>query len=352
MKNWIVQGRRWYEHYVWGLCHLQDLLLLVVRLYWGSLLVRSGWHKFGDIEGTATFFEHLGIFWPKFNAVLSGATEVGCGALLVVGLAARIAAVPLVFNMLVAFATNSGDRFRALFTSPNDFVTAPEFPFLFACLLICLFGAGTISVDGLLGTLFRRLPAEETAARAEIGSKGAESPSPSRREFAKMVVAVVAGLTAGILIRRDAGPSPEIGKPKEKDASAKGTPVDQAAGSAASNTSGKPLNAPADTDPDLMFAGDPHVCRGLNICKGKGKDHKNSCAGQGTCATAASHACNGLNDCKGQGGCDATAGINRCNGKGACAVPLKDKTWKIARARFEQLAKAKELKIGAAPAKS
>jgi hypothetical protein len=33
-------------------------------------------------------------------------------------------------------------------------------------------------------------------------------------------------------------------------------------------------------------------------------------------------------------------------------VPLKDETWKLARARFERLATAKELQIGAAPAKS
>ncbi|HEV3416706.1 MAG TPA: DoxX family protein [Pirellulales bacterium] len=352
MKDWIDRGRRGYLASVWGLSYLQDLFLLVVRVYWGSMLVRSGWNKFADLEGTAKFFESLGIFWPKANAVLSGATELGCGVLLVVGLAARIAAVPLVFNMLVAFATNSGDRFRGLFASPNDFVTAPEFLYLLACLLVLLFGAGMISLDGLLGFFLGRLPAEGGAARAALSANAAEPMTRGRREFAKLMVAAVAGLTAGVLIRRGASPPVGIGERKDKTDSAKPGPSDTAAEGASSSASGKEAKAPSGTDPDLMLAGGKHVCRGLNTCKGKGKDHKNSCAGQGACATFASHACNGLNDCKGQGGCDGTAGINRCSGKGACAVPLKDETWKLARARFERLAKAKDLKIGTAPAKS
>jgi len=130
---------------------------------------------------------------------------------------------------------------------------------------------------------------------------------------------------------KDAGPSPQ--------------------GTSTSGSENLPA-APPGTDLNLLMVGDPHVCRGLNVCKAKGKDHKNACAGQGACATAESHACNGLNDCKGQGGCDGTAGINSCKGKGACAVPLKDETWRLARDRFEQLAKGKHVKVGAAPAKS
>ena len=48
---------------------------------------------------------------------------------------------------------------------------------------------------------------------------------------------------------------------------------------------------------------EPHVCRGLNACKGKGgcgaTKAKNACAGQGACATVAKHSCKGENACKG-----------------------------------------------------
>jgi hypothetical protein len=96
---------------------------------------------------------------------------------------------------------------------------------------------------------------------------------------------------------------------------------------------------------------EPHVCRGLNTCKGKGKNGKNACAGQGVCATANKHGCHGANDCRGQGGCGAHPGENACKGRGACAVPLREDTWKKARARFEELMQQAGKKVGPAPAK-
>lgn len=98
--------------------------------------------------------------------------------------------------------------------------------------------------------------------------------------------------------------------------------------------------------------GDPHVCRGLNTCKGKGVDKKNACAGQGDCATAEKHICNHENACKGQGGCGNSPGENSCKGRGACNVPLTNITWPKARKRFEQLMKAAGKSFGQAPAKS
>lgn len=96
---------------------------------------------------------------------------------------------------------------------------------------------------------------------------------------------------------------------------------------------------------------DPHVCRGINTCKGKGKDKKNTCAGQGTCATAAAHSCHADNECKGQGGCGAKPGENACKGKGECGVPLSNAAWAKARKRFEELMKKEGKKFGPAPKK-
>jgi hypothetical protein len=93
---------------------------------------------------------------------------------------------------------------------------------------------------------------------------------------------------------------------------------------------------------------DKHVCRGLNTCKGKGKGGKNSCAGQGNCATVDAHSCKGENACKGQGG-DGHAGENSCKGKGSCEVPLKEKNWKKARKAFEAKMKEAGKTVGEAP---
>jgi hypothetical protein len=80
-----------------------------------------------------------------------------------------------------------------------------------------------------------------------------------------------------------------------------------------------------------------HICKGHNDCKGKGGcksgDNgcagKNSCKGKGGCAHAgAKHACKGKNECKGLGGCkpgdNGCAGKNSCKGKGGCGVPVDE----------------------------
>jgi hypothetical protein len=103
-------------------------------------------------------------------------------------------------------------------------------------------------------------------------------------------------------------------------------------------------------DPALLLQ-EPHVCRGLNTCRGKGKGEQNACMGQGACAVAEKHSCHGENDCKGQGGCGGYPGQNACKGKGHCAVPLKKETWAIARKQLEHLMAdaGQKGKLGPAP---
>jgi hypothetical protein len=100
----------------------------------------------------------------------------------------------------------------------------------------------------------------------------------------------------------------------------------------------------------LLF--EPHVCRGLNTCKNKGKGEKNDCAGMGSCATVKAHTCGGENNCRGQGGCGEHPGENSCEGKGKCHVPLSEETWPKARKRFKELMEKEGKKIGEAPEKS
>lgn len=104
----------------------------------------------------------------------------------------------------------------------------------------------------------------------------------------------------------------------------------------------------ADGGPDELLK-EPHVCCGLNTCKGIGVDKKNDCAGMGNCATAKKHTCKGENDCKGQGGCGENPGENACKGKGECAVPLTEDKWKIARTNFEAAMKKAGKKFGDPP---
>ncbi len=99
-------------------------------------------------------------------------------------------------------------------------------------------------------------------------------------------------------------------------------------------------------------AAELHLCRGLNDCKGQGRDGKNSCRGQGTCATAKEHSCGGQNDCKGLGGCGEDAGANACKGKGGCHVPLMESAWDTLRKKKEAEWTEKKLEVGPAPPKA
>ena len=90
---------------------------------------------------------------------------------------------------------------------------------------------------------------------------------------------------------------------------------------------------------------DPHICCGLNTCKGHGKGAKNDCAGMGSCATAEAHGCSGTNACAGQG----QTGTNACKGQGTCGVPVSGDSWKQARASFEAAMKKAGRKFNPAP---
>jgi hypothetical protein len=106
------------------------------------------------------------------------------------------------------------------------------------------------------------------------------------------------------------------------------------------------------TDAENLIIDEPHVCRGLNSCKGLGKGGDNACAGQGACASVAEHACGGAHECKGQAGCGETPGMNACKAEGGCHVPLMEEIWPKARAAFEAAMKKSGKEFGPAPAKS
>lgn len=117
---------------------LQDPLLLLVRLYWGTMFLVIGAGKLSDVGGTAGFFATLGIPLPTLSALLAGVTEAVGGLLLLLGAGARAAAVPLAVTMLVAYAT----AHRA-----EPFMQAKPFLYLVACLLVLAFGPGRLSLD-------------------------------------------------------------------------------------------------------------------------------------------------------------------------------------------------------------
>jgi putative oxidoreductase len=86
-----------------------DLALLILRCTLGAVMLAHGInHVFGGgrIAGTARWFGSLGMRPGIVHAWLASVTEIGAGALLVVGLLTPLAAAGVVGVMLVAWIIN------------------------------------------------------------------------------------------------------------------------------------------------------------------------------------------------------------------------------------------------------
>lgn len=87
---------------------------LALRVVLGGLFIGHGtqklfgWFGGSGLDGTEKMMEHLDLHPTRRNAVLSGATEAGCGALLVAGAATPLAATGLVATMATAIRTVHG----------------------------------------------------------------------------------------------------------------------------------------------------------------------------------------------------------------------------------------------------
>src|ERR1700739_2912072 len=124
---------------------LQSPFLLAVRLYWGWQFMQTGWGKLSNLEKVTGFFTRLGIPAPAFNATFVSGLEFVGGVLLILGLGSRLIALPLVINMIVAYVTADREALFSFLSNPDKFIAAAPYTFLFAALLVLIFGPGRFS---------------------------------------------------------------------------------------------------------------------------------------------------------------------------------------------------------------
>jgi putative oxidoreductase len=122
-----------------------SVALLIARLTVGVLFVSTGWGKVNNLSKVTEFFTELGIPMPGFNATLASYTELVCGFLLVIGLASRLASVPLVVTMAVAILTAKRSELHGL----PDLFGFVEWTYLAILLVIFALGPGKIALDTL-----------------------------------------------------------------------------------------------------------------------------------------------------------------------------------------------------------
>lgn len=141
-------GLRRVKHVVtWG---VGSIVILLLRLYVGWIFMKAGYGKLIDIAGTTEQFSHLGIADPQYYAWAVGLCEMIGGALLFLGLIARVAAIPLIIIMIVAYCTAHHAAAVAIFSNPQLFASQPAFLPLLTSLLVFSFGAGYFSLDCFL----------------------------------------------------------------------------------------------------------------------------------------------------------------------------------------------------------
>jgi putative oxidoreductase len=156
----------------------------LVRLAIGWVFVSSGLVKFLYENQGPGRFAKIGFDGAAGLAHFVGATEIICGVLLVAGLLVRLAALPLVIDMIVALVTT---KVPLLFgAGPEPVSAAPKTGFwafayqsrldvtmLVGCVFLVAVGAGLWSFDALLA---RRRP----DGRRPLGASnfdGGEAPA-------------------------------------------------------------------------------------------------------------------------------------------------------------------------------
>ena len=126
---------------------LQSLFLLAIRLFWGWTFFHAGLGKLINIDSVIGFFQSINIPLPAFSAYSAAMVECFGGALLFLGLASRLVAIPLMFTMIVAFLTAYPDAVRMIFTNPQNLIMKDPFSFFLVSLIVFIFGPGKISLD-------------------------------------------------------------------------------------------------------------------------------------------------------------------------------------------------------------
>jgi putative oxidoreductase len=112
--------------------------------------VQTGWGKMDNIAKITGFFASLNIPFPAASAHFVSGLEFFGGIPLIFGFGSRFIGLLLAGNILVAYLTADHEAFVSFFSDPGKFYVADPYTFLFASLMVLIFGAGLFSADTLL----------------------------------------------------------------------------------------------------------------------------------------------------------------------------------------------------------
>lgn len=126
----------------------ENIPTLLIRLTVGLIFLSEGLQKYitPDLTGPGRFVK-IGFSNASFWAYFTGSFEIVCGMLILIGLLTRIAAIPLLVVMGVAFVTTK----LPLLSDKSFWAFAHEYRTDFAMTLLLLYlliyGGGNNSID-------------------------------------------------------------------------------------------------------------------------------------------------------------------------------------------------------------
>lgn len=142
----------WIRSVLKAITHVEWAGPLLARITLGVVFIESGWGKLHNIPKVVEFFTQLGIPAPEFQAHFVAATELVGGLLVLVGLATRLASIPLAVTMVVALITAKKDDIASF----SDLTGISEFLYIVLFFWLVLAGPGLVSIDAVIGRWIRK----------------------------------------------------------------------------------------------------------------------------------------------------------------------------------------------------
>ncbi len=121
---------------------------ILIRLLAGCVFLSEGLQKFLFVDQLgAGRFVKIGISAPEVMAPFVGCTEIACGTLFILGLLTRLAAIPLIVDMLVAISTTKIPILlkSGLWAMAHE--ARVDFSMLLGSSFLLVVGAGSCSLD-------------------------------------------------------------------------------------------------------------------------------------------------------------------------------------------------------------
>ncbi len=121
---------------------------ILIRMIVGAVFLSEGIQKFmfPDIRGAGRF-EKIGLPEPEFLGYFVGSFEVVCGLFILLGLLTRLAVIPTIVIMIVAFNTTKGEIFQEKGFWEMMHGSRTDWSMLLGSIYLLIRGSGAYSLD-------------------------------------------------------------------------------------------------------------------------------------------------------------------------------------------------------------